>query len=97
MTGVSVALYLFLAFGLLLKAAKYAFGPVSASHHRAALERDGAPLTPNLVVLLRAIYIPMSAAIADFAVLLAALAVVPIAAGEQWASMAATGAEPLGF
>ncbi|KQT60543.1 hypothetical protein ASG54_10435 [Aureimonas sp. Leaf460] len=41
--------------------------------------------------MIRAIYRPMSAAFAAFAVLLIALALGPVADGERWGSLAATG------
>ncbi|WAJ28942.1 hypothetical protein [Antarcticirhabdus aurantiaca] len=92
MIAFSVILYLLLSAALLATAAKYAFGPVPAPHHRQALENDGVPLAPNLLVLLKALYVPMAAAFAAVAILIAALALGPIARGEIWASMAATGA-----
>ncbi|MEN3793924.1 hypothetical protein [Fulvimarina sp. MAC3] len=91
MLTASVILYVLISLGLLGVGAKYAFGPAPAPHHEAALHADGVT-TKSMMIVLRAVYIPMAAACAAVAFLLVVLALGPIADGDSWASAVATSA-----
>ncbi|WP_137699677.1 hypothetical protein [Marimonas lutisalis] len=77
------------ALGAALMGAKYGFGPVPADYHAQIVEKDGAPPGTHLLLVLTALYRTLAGALFAVAILVAALALGPIRAGEVWAVLLA--------
>ena len=71
-----------------LGAMKYGRGPVPVTYHRLILEKEGTTLSPHLALIVTALYRAFAAALLAVGLLIVALSLGPVRAGELWAEVA---------
>ncbi len=71
-----------------LAAMKYGRGPVPVTYHRLILDKEGEDLSPHMTLILKAMYRAFSGAALAIGLLIVALSLGPVRAGEFWAEVA---------